>query len=199
MNKSSTAVAALVAAAIGLAFVPSAFAEQQGDPQAYAAGLKHHVRGEGQMRGGLLDLVCSERGAEQLEIAFVRITHRITLTAEQQTLFDDLRGTALAAQTSFAATCATARGPVADTVERPGLVERLQTRIVVQTAEVQAWTAVLPKLEAFIGGLTDEQKAALEPTRDHQGFVDDREDSPGGPNGLQHPGGPDVAHKPGNI
>ena len=36
-------------------------------------------------------LVCSDNGAEALEIALVRMAHRLDLTADQQTLFDTFR------------------------------------------------------------------------------------------------------------
>lgn len=185
MTMTSTTVAAIVAVAIGAAtFVSPTLAEQPGE-----RGFFIH-REMGPMRGGLLDMACSPDAAERLEIAFVRLSHAITLTEEQKTLFDDLRNTALTAQTAFADTC---EGTIS-AGEKPGMVERLQTRIAIQTAELEAWNAVMPKLEAFVDGLTDEQRAALEPKREHLGFNDDREGGDGphfrlfSPNGAERDG-----------
>lgn len=177
---SKTAIAALLTGAIGLATVPTAaFAQDQGGApqgQMQMQGGKHNMQGnkrfggqEGHRqrhaRGGILDLVCSERGAEQLEIAFVRLSHRLDLTAKQTPLFDDLKATALSAQTSFADTCAAAR-PAKDAAARPDLVERMKTRVAIETAHVEAINTVLPKLEALFAALSDEQKASLQPKGD---------------------------------
>ena len=111
---SKTAIAALLTGAIGLTAVPTAvFAQDQGaapQGQMQMQGGKHNIQGNkrfggqeghGQRHargGGILELVCSERGAEQLEIAFVRLSHRLELTAEQTPLsrahLDDLLGLA---------------------------------------------------------------------------------------------------------
>jgi hypothetical protein len=173
MTRKSTAIAAFVAVAIGAGgFAPAVLAEQPGNRETII--LHHRDAGMGPMRGGLLQMACTDEAAERLEIAFVRLSHAITLTTEQQTLFDDLRDTALTAQTAFADTCAAAHEAATSGTEDPGLVERLQARIAIQTAELEAWNIVMPKLEAFVGGLTDEQKAALAPKREHHGFNDDR-------------------------
>lgn len=199
-----TALAALMTGALGLPMLPAtALAQATTAPQS-AQGQKQdqgrHFRQGGQnlhfrlqvpkarmMRaaarghGGLLTLVCSPNGAEQLEISLVRMAHRLTLTPEQQPLFDDLRTTALTAQTNFADTCAAARpakaastpaapstapaapsAPVAATATRPTLVEALKTRIALDTARIEALNTVLPKLETLYAALTDTQKGAIE-------------------------------------
>jgi hypothetical protein len=128
------------------------------------------ARGGGGMRagGGLLDLVCSERGAERLEIAFVRMSHRVELTAEQQGLFDALKTAALTAQTEFADTCAAARPTAVAEGQQPAPVDpvaRMQGRIDIEKAHTAALESVLPAFEAFYNSLTDEQKAQLAPQR----------------------------------
>jgi LTXXQ motif family protein len=178
---SKTAIAALLTGAIGLTAVPTAvFAQDQGaapQGQMQMQGGKHNMQGNkrfggqeghGQRHargGGILELVCSERGAEQLEIAFVRLSHRLELTAEQTPLFDDLKATALSAQTSFADTCTAAR-PAKDAAAKPDLLERMKTRVAIETAHVEAINTVLPKLEALFASLSDEQKAGLQPKGD---------------------------------
>ena len=190
---SSTAVAALTAAVISLAgLVPQAVAQQQA-PQAAPGGMQqmqppgvhphgfgnHHHMGPrmhqqgGRMQGnrmqrggrGLLNLVCSERGAERMEIAFVRLSHRIELTAEQQPLFDDLRQSALTTQTSFADDCAEARpGATAVAPATPlDPVTGLRTMIDLEKARIAGLEALLPKFEAFFNSLTEEQKNQLMP------------------------------------
>ena len=49
------------------------------------------MRNNGVRSGALLDLVCADNGAERTEIGFVRLSYRLELTPEQQTLFDDLK------------------------------------------------------------------------------------------------------------
>lgn len=128
----------------------------------------------GHRGGGLLGFVCSERGAERLEIALVRMSHRLDLTAEQQPLFDELRDTALAAQMGFADTCATLRperpqSGAEVTAETPDLGERFANRVEIARAEVAALEAVQPVLDALLDTLTDEQKASLQPRRGQRG------------------------------
>lgn len=176
---SSSAIAAILVAALGFTAVPAAFAQDTVAPASPAAtpmaatpmqgdgGGFEHMRGVRQGRGGMMDLVCSDKGAEALEIGFVRLSHAIDLTDTQQPLFDDLKTTALAAQADYAAACTTARGPVAtDTTTpatAPDLIDRLTARIAIDTAEIDALSTVLPKLEAFYDSLTAEQQAALGP------------------------------------
>jgi hypothetical protein len=119
----------------------------------------------------LLKLACSDRGAEALEIAFVRVKYELKLTAEQQPLFDTLRTAALADQKSFADTCQAAMN---DGV-KPGqktLLDRMQTELALDSAKVTALSDVVPKFKAFFDSLTDEQKTALShlrPGRAHFG------------------------------
>lgn len=191
----SAAIVALTAGIIGVAgIVPAATAQQQppGQPQQqvqpYGKGhfqmrppmaFRHGLMGRNQdlrvarggMRAGLVGLVCSDRGAERMEVAFVRLSYRLGLSAEQKTLFDDLRTAALTAQTEFADACkaarpaASAEGTARDTAA-PDPVEGLKARIALDKARVAALESVLPKFEAFYGSLSDAQKARLMPRRD---------------------------------
>lgn len=178
MKTSKTALAALLAATVGIgALVPVAYAQQSTDPASVQpARFMQHMQGGpmGMMQDGpmgmmhdgggfgLVGLVCSADGAEELDVAFTRLSHRLELTADQQKLFDTLRTTALTAQTSFADTC-TASLPDKSATTAPDLIDRLKARVAIDTARLEAINKVLPDLEAFYDSLTDAQKASLLP------------------------------------
>jgi hypothetical protein len=190
---SRTTAAALVAGTLGLtAFAPVAFAQAQGQgqgqTQAQPPALRdggsqqnqfdrrgerrqrefHRQRGNRGM-GGMMGLLCSERGAERLDRLLGAVSNLAALTDAQKPAFDDLRTTTLAAQTRFADACIAARDAMrAD--GRPDPVKSLQTRLAIDKARVDAMTEVLPKFEAFYNALTDEQKTALQPSRNGRGF-----------------------------
>lgn len=175
---SSTAIAALLVAALGSVGATSAFAQQAPEPRGeHTPGFgmhgdqrghmnrRHLAGGEHRgMRGGLLDLVCSERGAERLEIGFVRLSHRLELTAEQTPLFEALRTAALAAQAEYAAEC-DAPQVTAEAQAVPDPAERFESRIDNDALRVELMAGLLPELRAFTDSLTDAQKQALEPRR----------------------------------
>jgi hypothetical protein len=176
MKTSTTALAALLTAALGsTAIVPAAYAQSADDQVVIEQQITLDdvaFRPDGRMferrlnngPGAFLDLVCSPDGAEALEIALVRLDHRLDLTAAQQPLFDTLKAGALTQQTAFADKCATAR-PDKNADAKLDLVERLKTRLTIDGARVEALTALLPDIEAFFGSLTDAQKAKLFPER----------------------------------
>lgn len=117
--------------------------------------------GEGP-RARLLNLVCSDRGAEAIDIAFVRLSYRLKPTADQQAAFDALKSTALEEQAKFADACKTA-APQAGQKTDP--VQAMKDRITLETARLAAMNAILPKFEALYSSLDDAQKAALTPQR----------------------------------
>jgi len=176
MKLITSTTAAVIVATLGLgAMAPAAFAQDQG-PQAgpgfgprHEQGFRAHnqdgMRQDGErggMRGGMLQLVCSDQGAERLEHMFVSLSHRVELTAEQTPLFDALKTAALTAQTGFADTCTSVLPEAGTTAQAPNLVERLQTGIKIDEARIAALSDVLPSLEAFYASLTDDQKAKLD-------------------------------------
>lgn len=118
--------------------------------------------GDNNHGAGLLNLVCSDRGAERLDVAFVHLSYRLDLTADQQTLFDALRTTALTAQTTFADACKSAR-PAAGDKQAPDMIASLKAQVAIDQARVTALNDVLPDLQAFFDSLTDAQKARLQP------------------------------------
>ena len=104
-----------------------------------------------------LAFACSPQRADGLAMTLDGVDRRLDLTADQRTLFEDLRTTALVAQTDFADSCA-------DFPRDPdSLVERLEFRKANLTAQLAALEVVLPKLDAFYASLTADQQSALEP------------------------------------
>lgn len=187
----STAIVAIVAGTIGFAaLTPVAFAQQGPEPGGQQAGQHMQMPGQfGQLgnqriermrnargpggQGGLLALVCSDRGTERAEIGFVRLAYRLELTAEQQALFDDLKTATLTAQTQFADQCEKPAVPASAEAQPtiPNPVERLTAQIGNDSLRLELMQGLLPKLEAFYNSLTDEQKASLQPEpRDGRGF-----------------------------
>lgn len=195
----SKAVVALVAATIGLAAItPAANAAgpDRGGRELQASS-EHMDRDGGRRagpRGQFLALGCGPNAAERIETSLVRLGYHVDATAEQKTLLDALKTTALDAQADLAAVCAevmpapaaaTAQAPAAGTTApaaAPNLLTRLQSGLKVQEARLAAMTAVLPQFEAFYTSLSDEQKAKLEP----RGGRDGREGRRPGHDGRPH-------------
>jgi hypothetical protein len=211
---SRTTAAAFLAGSLGLASaIPATIAQETTAPaQTQAPALKGDAakpgfqhqgqrferhrqsergdnnRGGAMMGRGILDLVCSERGAERLEHMFVSLDHRVGVTDTQRAAFDDLKSTALTAQTDFTDTCMAARDAIRADAQ-PDVIKTLQNRLAVDTARVDALGTVLPKFETFYKGLSEEQKASFVP-RELAGMRDGRHHQrPGfGRPGTERPG-----------
>jgi hypothetical protein len=164
--KHSVALAALVATSMSVITLPAlaqdttAPAVQKADRQIHR--MVNRDAGPGRAGGSILGLVCSDRGAEALEIAFVRWSHALDLTAEQQPLFDALKTKALTTQTSFADDCQAAM-PDRTADAKPDLLDGLKARLAIEEAKLTAMNEILPDFEKFYSSLTDEQKADLMP------------------------------------
>lgn len=184
--KSSHAIAALLATAMGLGAALPALGDDPRSAAMYWNGGPGRMQmgpmgrnmgpgrgmmgpsammGAGAMMGpaGLLGLACSQRGAEALEIALVRLSYRLDLTAQQQPLFDAFRAKALTTQTSFADACAAARPDRA--AGQPDFLARLKARLAIDEARLTALNAVLPDFEALYNSLSDAQRQLLMPGR----------------------------------
>ena len=167
----TTAIVALMTATIGLSAIAPAFAQDAAPAPTQAQnGFRHDNHGPrqgGGMRGGA-DLFSFEHGAEAIEIALVRLSHRIELTSEQQPLFDAFKASALSAAADFATATESLR-PAApaegETPTPPDFTTRLENGIALQTARLAALEAVQPAATAFFDSLTDEQQALLTPQR----------------------------------
>ena len=183
------AIAALVAATIGaVSYTPFAYADDSAAPQNGTAmqhpGM-HHPGQPGGMRqmwmhrgalnmgqhGDLLDLACSPRGGEALEVALVHVKYTVDLTAEQTPLFDTLHDAAVADQKTFADACKAAMGNPGDAAGKSTL-DRFQSRLDIEKAKLAAITDLMPKFKAFYDSLTDAQKAKLD--AEHRAFGQDR-------------------------
>ncbi len=173
---STTAIAALMTAALGLSAIAPAMAQDApGAPtdQAVAEQGQKADRGfrpgaEGPRNGGGGDLLNFERGAEAVEVALVRLGHRLDLTDAQKALLETLKTDALAAAENLkTATDGLRPAPAAEGETRATatLADRLENRITRDTARLEALKSVQPALTAFFDSLTDEQKADLMPQR----------------------------------
>ncbi|HTN64538.1 MAG TPA: Spy/CpxP family protein refolding chaperone [Devosia sp.] len=181
---STTAIVALMTISAGLTAAAPAMAQdaqpraqQQQHQQLHRPGdgpgrhmtqqrLGNNGPGRGGMLGGLLDF---GRDGENIEVAVVRLAHRIELTDAQKTLLDAFKTAALSAQADFASAVDAVR-PAAGTTptERPDIVARLAQRITMEKAHVEALSAVQPSFEAFFTSLTDAQKGELMPQRNQR-------------------------------
>lgn len=165
----STALAAVVAVTLGgAALAPTAFAAPP-DTSSNAPWASHMPAGPGmharpwagnragmrQGRAKFMALECSPRGAEALEIGFVRAKYALHLTADQSPLFAALRTSALDGQRDVAKVC---RTQMAGHKTGATLLDKLQGRLAIDQARVTALSAVIPKFEAFYQSLDAGQK-----------------------------------------
>lgn len=198
-----TAIVALMTATIGFSAIAPSFAQDAAPaaPAAQEQNFRQHNQGPrdgGRMGGG--DFLSVERGVEAIEIAFVRLSHNLELTAEQQPLFDAFKTAALAAATDFAAATEGLRpaAPVEGEMPTPpDMTTRLDNGITLQAARLAALEAIQPSATAFFESLTEEQTAAMTPQRPGRdggmpgGHGQDGERGPGKHGG--HHGGPQGA------
>lgn len=166
-----TALVALMTATIGCTAIAPTFAQDAAAPApvAHRDSFRQHHEGHrngGQRGGG--NVLGFEHGAEAVEIALVRLSYRLDLTAEQQPLFDTFKTEALSAASTFASVVEALR-PTApaegEIPAAPDFAERLENSITIQTASLAALKAAQPSATAFFDSLTEEQLASLTPQR----------------------------------
>jgi hypothetical protein len=170
---STAAIAALMTAALGFSAIAPAMAQDAPPEQATAEQGRKMERGFGPAAHGPRhgmggDLLNFERGAEGIEVALVRLSHRLDLTEAQKDLLETLKTDALAAAETLKAATEGLRPAPAAEGEAPAaisLADRLENRITRDTARLDALKSVQPALTAFFDSLTDEQKADLMPQR----------------------------------
>ncbi|MET3924705.1 Spy/CpxP family protein refolding chaperone [Devosia sp. 2618] len=188
----STAIVALMTATIGLSAVAPGFAQTPTAPVQAEQQKSFRPDNQGPRHGGPRgggDFLNFDRGSEAVEIALVRLSHRIELTATQQPLFDAFKTAALTAATDFTKVTDALRpaAPVeGQTPTPPAFSERLDNSIKLQAARLDALEAIQPSAKAFFDSLTAEQQMALAPQRP------DRNGGPGlnrGPGNMGQPGG----------
>jgi len=177
----TTALVALLTATVGFSAIAPSFAQnaaaapaaqEQAQGKGDMAKLRQH---DGQRQGGQRGpggMIGFERGAEGVELALVRLSHAIDMTAEQQALFDTFKTDALAAASTFSTAVEglrPAKPAAGETAERPDMSVMMQNRIAMQSAQLAALESVQPSMTAFFDSLTDEQKAELAPQRGERG------------------------------
>lgn len=196
---SKTAIVALMTATLGLGAAAPTFAQETAPAAQSQDNFRQHnggPRNGGPMGGG--DFLSVERGAEAIEVALVRLSHRLELTAEQQPLFDAFKTAALSAAEDFAtATEGLRPTPPAEgqTPTPPNFAERIENGITLQEARLAALKAIQPSASAFFDSLTEEQTASLTPQRPEGGFPGGF--GKGGPRDHgQHHGGPNGGPAP---
>jgi hypothetical protein len=143
----------------------------------------------------VLDLSCGDRGAEALEIAFVRIQYEVKPNDQQRPLFDALRTAAIADQKNYADACRAAISAMRSQANAT-VLDRFSARLALETARVNALNDILPKFRAFFDSLTDDQKAAFQPAT--RGFTRDGSGpNPGAFGGWRNrQGGPGSGNRP---
>ncbi|SEQ02511.1 LTXXQ motif family protein [Devosia sp. YR412] len=164
---SKAAIVAVMTTAIGFTAIAPTFAQDAAPIQVQQQKFRHHEQGP-RNGGPGGDILGFERGAEAVEIALVRLSHRLELTAEQQPLFDTFKTDALKAANDFATTTEGLRPtPQAEGEEPavPNFVDRLDKTISLQAARLAALEAVQPSATAFFESLTEDQLAGLRPQR----------------------------------
>ena len=147
---------------------PTPARQMQNGPHHFGPG-RGMMPNRGMGPGGVLMLACSDKGAEALEIALVRMDHRLELSTDQQKLFETFRTKALSTATSFADTCKASR-PTADAGTKPDLLARMKASLAIEQARLTALSGVLPDFETFFNSLSDQQKANLLPHHGGKGM-----------------------------
>ena len=157
-KKTSLLIAVAIVSSIGLTSIA---------PAAYARDNQATMRGEGHRggSGGLVRFTCNDQGSARLEKALTRVNEKLSLSDDQQLLFDDLKTAALTAQTDFADNCVK---PVKN--DGSDVVDRMRTRQANMSAHLSAMESVMPELEVFFDSLTDEQKNNIGKQRKSRGM-----------------------------
>ena len=192
-----TALVALMTATLGLSAIAPTLAQDAapGQPQT-RTGTDVRRDNDGQGPRGRMDtddIINFERGEEAIEAAFDRLGQRLDLTSEQEPLFSEFKTAALAAAADFALaanelrTSPSAQGDIATL---PDLTQRLQYRIAMETALLQALESVQPAAVAFFQSLSDEQKAQLAPQRRGGDGMGGKSDGPRQPRQTNKGAGP---------
>lgn len=155
-------------------------AERQAAPHRVQAERPHHRPAQrhqfrGGFSGGLAQFLHPQRGAEAIEVALVRLSHRVDLTEDQRALLDTLREDALAAHAAYAEAVGELRPQAPRGEDRQSRPERpapdaLFARVVSeQAARAQALQEVEPAFTAFFSSLSEEQLSQLRPQRPNIG------------------------------
>ncbi|WP_332715241.1 Spy/CpxP family protein refolding chaperone [Pelagibacterium mangrovi] len=176
-----TALVALAAASIGATSFAPAFAQPFGGGhhaiQRVPGGEARSFRpgpdafGGFGMGGGLIGMFLMGN-AEVVDIAAVRLTHRLDLSDEQQELLENLRLAALDAQGQIAEIREEFSSSDEDAATASDITARYAAMVAMTTARAEALEAIQPSFEAFVESLDDTQLETLTPQhpgRPHEG------------------------------
>jgi hypothetical protein len=133
-------------------FFDGMFWGEQGPPDEYVdAGSAGTTANPTPSYAGVQEL-CTEPGTGITAWPFTQIEQKVSLSAEQKSLLNDVRSAATKAGAVFKTSCPTQNAfPLTPPGRLQAMVGRLQ-------ATVEAVTTVRPALEAFYNSLSDEQK-----------------------------------------
>jgi hypothetical protein len=173
-----TALVALAAASIGATSFAPAFAQPFGGghhaiqrvPGGEARSFRPGPDAFG-MGGGLIGMFLMGN-AETVDIAAVRLTHRLNLSDEQQELLENLRLAALDAQGGIAEIREEFSPSDQDSTTASDITARYAAMVAMTTARAEALEAIQPSFEAFVESLDDTQLETLTPQhpgRPHEG------------------------------
>lgn len=133
---------------------------------ASAASANEKRNGPGARNVGPIHFVCSDEAAGRIETRLSRMAERLELSDTQTASFDSFKTATLSAQAEFSEACAdfkpAERGQANSDTD---LVDRLNNRQAIMSAQLSAMEDVLPEFEAFFDSLTDEQKEQMRPQR----------------------------------
>ncbi len=129
------------------------------------ASANDNRRGPGARPAGPIHFVCAPGAAERIEIRLSYMAERIDLTDEQTPAFEAFKTALLDAQNGFASVCAEVKPERGN--RDVGLIDRLNARQALMSAQADALKSVMPSFENFFNTLSDEQKHQMRPPRAH--------------------------------
>lgn len=115
------------------------------------------------MRGGLMGMFLGS--AEAIDVAAVRLSHRLDLTEDQQALLEELRLAARDAQVGVAQVREEFTSVPEETATEADIIAGYAGLVAMTTARAEALEAVQPAFEAFVESLDETQIEALTPRR----------------------------------
>jgi hypothetical protein len=151
---------------------------------AEAAPLAKTVGEMSSRHSGPSGFLTLDRGPEAVELALVRLSYALELTAEQQPLFDAFETAAIQAATDYAATM----DAQPDDGTQPDPSTWLDTQIAVQSARLNALQSIAPSATALFESLSETQLGLLTPQRPDRPNLGNNGNRPGFGHPAQHPG-----------
>lgn len=173
-------VTSLISATAFTGLHGTAFTQPVSDNAERVQGVERENKGDYRHRGsrqgvGFFHVMCREVDEERINRFFEQAGTRLDITADQQSVFNDLKSAVTNAQRSFSAKCQATRQDRSENA-----VERLQTRQTMLEARLEANKQILPAFEAFYVKLNDAQKQTIDAMGQHGGKGKNSKDQRGG-------------------